>query len=121
MSRVKGGMTTKRKHKAILSQVKGHRGAARTRVRAAKESLTHALNYSTKHRHLKKRTMRSLSITRINAATRLHGLSYSKFIFGLNNADIKVDRKILADIAVNDPEGFKKLVEVAKDNLNGWS
>ncbi|MDG2101395.1 MAG: 50S ribosomal protein L20 [Dehalococcoidia bacterium] len=114
MSRVKGGMTTKRKHKAILSQVKGHRGAARTRVRAAKESLTHALNYSTKHRHLKKRTMRSLSITRINAATRLHGLSYSKFINLLTQKNIIIDRKSLAELAIREPEGFTSLVEQVK-------
>ena len=75
MSRVKGGKTTRRRHKSILSQVKGHRGARRTRIKAAKESLTHALNYATKHRHLKKRNMRSLSITRINAAAKLNGLS----------------------------------------------
>tara|TARA_B110000438_G_scaffold84130_1_gene83748 strand:+ start:730 stop:1077 length:348 start_codon:yes stop_codon:yes gene_type:complete len=114
MSRVKGGMTTKRKHKAILSQVKGHRGAARTRVRAAKESLTHALNYSTKHRHLKKRTMRSLSITRINAATRLNGLSYSKFINLLTQKKIIIDRKSLAELAIREPEGFTSLVEQVK-------
>jgi|TARA_B110000263_G_scaffold67056_1_gene58008 large subunit ribosomal protein L20 len=114
MSRVKGGMTTKRKHKAILSQVKGHRGAARTRVRAAKESLTHALNYSTKHRHLKKRTMRSLSITRINAATRLHGLSYSKFINLLTEKNIIIDRKSLAELAIREPQGFTSLIEQVK-------
>jgi|TARA_B110000438_G_scaffold99372_1_gene98326 large subunit ribosomal protein L20 len=114
MSRVKGGVTTRRKHKAILSQVKGHRGAARTRVRAAKESLTHALNYSTKHRHLKKRTMRSLSITRINAATRLHGLSYSKFINLLTQKNIIIDRKSLAELAIREPEGFTSLVEQVK-------
>lgn len=114
MSRVKGGVTTRRKHKAILSQVKGHRGAARTRVRAAKESLTHALNYSTKHRHLKKRTMRSLSITRINAATRLHGLSYSKFINLLTQKNIIIDRKSLAELAIREPEGFTSLVQQVK-------
>ncbi|GIS31101.1 MAG: hypothetical protein Ct9H90mP2_14840 [Dehalococcoidia bacterium] len=80
MSRVKGGMTTRRKHKSILKQVKGHRGASRPGFRAAKESLTHALNYSKKHRHLKKRSMRKLAITRINAAARENGLSYSKFM-----------------------------------------
>jgi len=69
----------------------------------------------------KKADFRKLWISRINAAARLHGLSYSKFIFGLNKADIKVDRKILADIAVNDPKGFKKLVDVAKENLDGWN
>ena len=114
MSRVKGGVTTRRKHKAILSQVKGHRGAARTRVRAAKESLTHALNYSTKHRHLKKRTMRSLSITRINAATRLHGLSYSKFINLLTEKNIIIDRKSLAELAIREPQGFTSLIEQVK-------
>ena len=114
MSRVKGGITTRRKHKAILSQVKGHRGASRTRIRAAKESLTHALNYSTKHRHLKKRDMRSLSITRINAATRLHGLSYSKFINLLTQKNILIDRKSLAELDIREPEDFKNLVEQVK-------
>ena len=71
------------------------------------------------HRKDKKADFRRLWISRINAAARLHGLSYSKFIFGLSKADIKVDRKILADIAVNDPKGFKKLVDVAKENLDG--
>jgi large subunit ribosomal protein L20 len=97
-----------------MSRVKGHRGAARTRVRAAKESLTHALNYSTKHRHLKKRTMRSLSITRINAATRLHGLSYSKFINLLTEKNIIIDRKSLAELAIREPQGFTSLIEQVK-------
>jgi large subunit ribosomal protein L20 len=113
MSRVKGGITTRRKHKSILSQVKGHRGASRTRIRAAKESLTHALNYSTKHRHLKKRTMRRLAITRINAAARENGLSYSKFINLLSQKNIQIDRKSLAELAIREPQGFSTLVEKA--------
>ena len=117
MSRVKGGMTTRRKHKSILKQVKGHRAASRTRIRAAKESLTHALNYSTKHRHLKKRTMRRLAITRINAAARENGLTYSKLIAGLKKASIDLDRKTLANIAVNDKEAFSKIAEEAKSQL----
>jgi len=114
VSRVKGGKTTRRRHKSILSQVKGHRGARRTRIKAAKESLTHALNYATKHRHLKKRNMRSLSITRINAATRIHGLSYSKFINLLSINNIELDRKSIAELAIREPEGFKTLVESIK-------
>ena len=111
MSRVKGGMTTRRKHKSILKQVKGHRGASHTRIRAAKESLTHALNYSTKHRHLKKRSMRKLAITRINAAARENGLSYSKFMNLLTQRNIQIDRKSLAELAVREPQGFASLVQ----------
>ncbi len=102
-----------------MKQAKGYTGARSRTLRAAKEQVMHAGADAFTHRKDKKADFRKLWISRINAAARLHGLSYSKFIFGLNNADIKVDRKILADIAVNDPEGFKKLVEVAKDNLNG--
>ena len=102
-----------------MKQAKGYTGARSRTLRAAKEQVMHAGADAFTHRKDKKADFRKLWISRINAAARLHGLSYSKFIFGLNKADIKVDRKILADIAVNDPKGFKKLVDVAKENLNG--
>ena len=102
-----------------MKQAKGYTGARSRTLRAAKEQVMHAGADAFTHRKDKKADFRKLWISRINAAARLHGLSYSKFIFGLNKADIKVDRKILADIAVNDPQGFKKLVDVAKDNLDG--
>jgi large subunit ribosomal protein L20 len=102
-----------------MKQAKGYTGARSRTLRAAKEQVMHAGADAFTHRKDKKADFRKLWISRINAAARLHGLSYSKFIFGLNKADIKVDRKILADIAVNDPKGFKKLVDVAKENLDG--
>ena len=103
-----------------MKQAKGYTGARSRTLRAAKEQVMHAGADAFTHRKDKKADFRKLWISRINAAARLHGLSYSKFIFGLNKADIKVDRKILADIAVNDPKGFKKLVDVAKENLDGF-
>ena len=102
-----------------MKQAKGYTGARSRTLRAAKEQVMHAGADAFTHKKDKKADFRKLWISRINAAARLHGLSYSKFIFGLNKADIKVDRKILADIAVNDPKGFKKLVDVAKENLDG--
>ena len=102
-----------------MKQAKGYTGARSRTLRAAKEQVMHAGADAFTHRKDKKADFRKLWISRINAAARLHGLSYSKFISGLNKADIKVDRKILADIAVNDPKGFKKLVDVAKENLDG--
>lgn len=102
-----------------MKQAKGYTGARSRTLRAAKEQVMHAGADAFTHRKDKKADFRKLWISRINAAARLHGLSYSKFIFGLNKADIKVDRKILADIAVNDPKGLKKLVDVAKENLDG--
>ena len=102
-----------------MKQAKGYTGARSRTLRAAKEQVMHAGADAFTHRKDKKADFRKLWISRINAAARLHGLSYSKFIFGLNKADIKVDRKILADIAVNDPKSFKKRVDVAKENLDG--
>ena len=119
MVRIKSSVQSKKGKKKVLKKAKGYTGARSKRLRAAKEQVMHAGADAFTHRKDKKGDFRKLWISRINAAARMHGLSYSKFIFGLNNADIKVDRKILADIAVNDPEGFKKLVDVAKDNLNG--
>ena len=119
MVRIKRSVNSKKSRRKTMKQAKGHTGARSRTLRAAKEQVMHAGADAFTHRKDKKADFRKLWISRINAAARIHGLSYSKFIFGLNNADIKVDRKILADIAVNDPKGFKKLVDVAKENLDG--
>lgn len=116
MARVKGGMNARRKHNKILKLAKGYRGARSKQYRIAKQSVMRALTNSYKGRKERKRQFRRLWIARINAAARLSGLSYSKFIYGLKKADITMDRKVLADLAVNDAQGFAKLVEVAKEN-----
>ena len=113
MARVKGGYTTHRRHKKILDSVKGHSGSRHRRFRVAKESLIHALAYSTAHRKSKKRDQRSLMITRINAASRKCGLSYSNLINNLKKSNIELDRKILSDIAVNDSASFEIILKKA--------
>ena len=118
MARVKRGVTSKAKHKKVLKAVKGQWGRRKNTIRAARQAMEKAMQYAYRDRRNKKRDFKSLWISRINAASRQHDLAYSKFINGLNNAGIKVDRKILADLAVNDPKGFKKLVDLAKKNLN---
>ena len=115
MARVKSGYTRRRRHKAILKAVKGHRGARRTRYKVAKESLLHALSYATAHRKLRKRDMRSLWIIRINAAARMNGLTYSRMMRGLKLAGVEVDRKILADLSVREPAAFTSLAETAQE------
>ena len=111
MARIKGGMNAKRKHNKVLKLAKGYRGAR------SKQSVMRALTSSYAGRKQRKRQFRQLWITRINAAARMNGLSYSKFMYGLKSADIQLDRKILADMAVNDPAGFAKLAETAKSKL----
>ena len=101
-----------------MKQAKGYTGARSRTLRAAKEQVMHAGADAFTHRKDKKGDFRKLWISRINAAARMHGLSYSKFIFGLNNADIKVDRKILAEIAYDSPEAFKTIVQKAQSALN---
>ena len=117
MARIKGGMNAKRKHNKVLKLAKGYRGARSKQYRVAKQSVMRALTSSYAGRKLRKRQFRQLWITRINAAARMNGLSYSKFMYGLKSADIQLDRKILADMAVNDPTGFAKLAETAKSKL----
>ncbi|NQW17728.1 MAG: 50S ribosomal protein L20 [Chloroflexi bacterium] len=117
MARVKTGFTRHRRHKAVMKAVRGHRGARSTRFSTAKESLLHALAYATAHRKLRKRDMRRLWITRINAAAHLHGLSYSKFIRGLKLAEVEVDRKVLADLSVREPAAFASLAQAAQTAL----
>ena len=117
MARIKGGMNAKKKHNRVLKMAKGYRGARSKQYRIAKQSVMRALTSSYAGRKQRKRQFRQLWITRINAAARMNGLSYSKFMYGLKSADIQLDRKILADMAVNDPTGFAKLAETAKSKL----
>ena len=116
MARVKGGLNAKKKHKRVLKLAKGYRGARSKQYRVAKQSVMRALATSYAGRKERKRQFRQLWIARINAASRINGLSYSKFMYGLKQADIDINRKMLADMAVNDADGFAKLVEVAKEN-----
>ncbi|MBE5952156.1 MAG: 50S ribosomal protein L20 [Lachnospiraceae bacterium] len=117
MARVKGGMNAKKKHNRVLKLAKGYRGARSKQYRIAKQSVMRALTSSYAGRKEKKRQFRQLWIARINAAARLNGLSYSKFMYGLKLADVQVNRKMLAELAVNDAEGFAALAEVAKSKL----
>lgn len=118
MARIKRAVNAKKKHKKILKLAKGYFGARSKQFRAANQSVMKALSYAYTGRKLKKRDFRKLWIARINAAARINGLSYSRFINGLKKANIQVDRKILADMAVNDAVGFAQLVGVAKEKLS---
>ena len=117
MSRVKRGVTTHARHKKILKMAKGYRGRSSTCFRVAVEKVEKALQYAYRDRRNKKRDFRGLWIQRINAGSRQYGLTYSKFICGLNKAGIEVDRKVLANLAVNQPGAFKKVVEQAQKAL----
>ncbi len=116
MARVKGGYTTRRRHKKILKLAKGYRGAKSKLYRPAHEQVMKSLAYAYAHRRKRKGDFRKLWIARINAATRDNGMSYSRFISGLKKAGIEINRKILADMAVNDAAAFSQLVAVAKEN-----
>lgn len=117
MARVKRGVQARRRHKRVLKQAKGYYHARRKVFRVAKQAVTKALQYAYIGRKQKKRNFRSLWITRINAAARMNGMSYSRFINGLMKAGITLDRKVLADIAVHDAKGFAALAEKAKGAL----
>lgn len=117
MARVKGGVNAKKKHNRVLKLAKGYRGARSNQYRVAKQSVMRALTSSYAGRKQRKRQFRRLWIARINAAARLNGLSYSKFMYGLKLAGVDMNRKMLAEMAVSDAEGFAKLVEVAKGKL----
>ena len=117
MARVKGGVTARARHKKVLAEAKGFRGRRGKVFRVAKQAVMKAGQYAYRDRRNKKRTFRSLWITRINAAVREHGVTYSVFIDGLRKASIDLDRKVLADMAVNDKAGFKVVVEQAKAAL----
>ena len=118
MPRVKGGVTKRHRHKKVLNLTKGHKGTKHRLYRRAHESMMHSLSYAYAHRKDRKGDMRRLWIARINAASRLNGLSYSKFIEGLSKTGIEIDRKILAELAVNDAPAFAKLVATAKENVS---
>ncbi len=118
MSRVKRGVTAHARHKKVIKQAKGYYGRRKNTYRVAKQAVEKAGQYAYRDRRVKKRNFRSLWIQRINAAARLHGLTYARFIDGLSKAKIAVDRKILADLAVREPEAFGALVAKAKDALN---
>ena len=117
MARVKGGLNAKKKHNRTLKLAKGYRGARSKQYRIAKQSVMRALTSSYAGRKQRKRQFRQLWIARINAAARMNGLSYSKLMHGLKLAGIEVNRKMLADLAVNDPEAFTVVVETAKAAL----
>lgn len=117
MARVKGGLNAKKRHNRVLKLAKGYRGARSKQYRIAKQSVMRALTSSYAGRKERKRQFRQLWIARINAAARLNGLSYSKFMYGLKKADVVLDRKVLSDLAINDAEGFTKLAELAKSKL----
>jgi large subunit ribosomal protein L20 len=117
VARVKSGKITHRRHKRILKMARGYRGARHMRFRAANEAVLHALAYAYRHRRTRKRDFRRLWIVRINAAARLHGLSYSTLMHGLKKAGVQLNRKMLAELAVRDDESFGRLVTVAKGQL----
>lgn len=117
MARVKGGLNAKKKHNRILKLAKGYRGARSKQYRIAKQSVMRALNSSYAGRKQRKRQFRQLWIARINAAARMNGLSYSKMMHGLKLAGVDMNRKMLAELAVNDAEGFAALAETAKAKL----
>ena len=117
MARVKGGLGAKKRHNRTLKLAKGYRGARCKQYRVAKQSVMRALTSSYAGRKERKRQFRQLWIARINAAARLNGLSYSQFMHGLKLANVDLNRKVLADMAVTDAAGFAKLVEVAKSKL----
>ena len=117
MARVKRGVVAKARHKKVLNKAKGYYGARSKVYRVAKQAVIKAGQYAYRDRRQRKRQFRALWITRINAAARLHGMSYSRLINGLHRAEIDIDRKVLADIAVHDPEAFGAIAEQAKASL----
>lgn len=118
MARVKGGLNAKKKHNRVLKMAKGYRGARSKQYRIAKQSVMRALTSSYAGRKERKRQFRQLWIARINAAARINGLSYSKFMYGLKLAGVEMNRKVLSDMAISDAEGFAKLAELAKAKLS---
>jgi large subunit ribosomal protein L20 len=117
MSRVKRGVTSHAKHKKVFKAAKGFYGRRKNTIRTAKAAVDRAMQYATEHRRLKKRTFRALWIQRINAAVREYGLTYSRFIDGLARANISIDRKVLSDLAITQPDAFKAIVDQAKSSL----
>ncbi len=117
MARIKGGMGARKRHNRVLKLARGYRGARSKQYRAAKQAVMKALTAAYSGRKQKKRQFRALWIARINAAARINGLSYSRFMYGLKLAGIEMNRKVLADLAVNDAAAFAKLAEIAKGKL----
>ena len=117
MARVKRGVTSHAKHKKVLAQASGYQGRRKNTIRIAKQAVEKAGQYAYRDRRVKKRTFRGLWIQRINAASREHGVNYARFMNGLKLAGIEIDRKVLADLAVREPEAFKALVEQAEAAL----
>ena len=118
MARVKRGVTSRAKHKKVLKAVKGQWGRRKNTIRVARQAMEKAMQYAYRDRKAKKRDFKSLWIQRINAGVRSEGLTYSRFIHGLNKSGIKLDRKILAEIAYDNPEAFKTIVKKAQSALN---
>ena len=118
MPRVKRGVTSRAKHKKVLKAVKGQWGRRKNTIRVARQAMEKAMQYAYRDRKTKKRNFRSLWIQRINAGVRMEGMTYSKFINGLNKSGIKLDRKVLAEIAYDNPEAFKTIVKKAQSALN---
>ncbi|MEN6390993.1 MAG: 50S ribosomal protein L20 [Syntrophomonas sp.] len=118
MPRVKRGVTAHQRHKKILKLAKGYRGSKHKLFRVAKEQVMKSGQYAYMHRRIKKRDFRKLWIARINAAARNNGTTYSRMVHGLKEAGVDINRKVLADLAVNDPQGFTKLAELAKQSAN---
>ena len=117
MARIKGGMNARKKHNKVLKLAKGYRGARSKQYRVAKQSVMRALTSSYGGRKQRKRQFRQLWIARINAAARMNGLSYSKFMHGLKLAEVDINRKMLSEMAISNPEAFTALVDVAKGKL----
>ena len=118
MSRVKRGVTAHARHKKVLKKAEGYYGRRKNTIRVAKQAVEKAQQYAYRDRKNRKRTFRALWIQRINAAARMHGLTYGRFIDGLGKAGVEVDRKMLADLAVHEPDAFKALVEKAQGALS---
>ncbi|MFC2018789.1 50S ribosomal protein L20 [Chloroflexota bacterium] len=119
MPRVKGGTTSHRRHKKVLALTKGHRATKHSLYRRAHESMLKSLNYAYCHRRERKGDMRRLWISRVNAASRAQGLTYSQFMDGLRKSGVEINRKLLADMAVREPQSFASLATMAKDKVQG--
>ncbi len=119
MPRVKRGVTSHKRHKKLLALTKGHRATSHSLIKRARESMMHALDYAYGHRRERRGDMRRLWILRVNAASRANGLTYSQFMAGLKKARVEIDRKMLADMAVREPQAFTELVTMAKGKVQG--
>jgi large subunit ribosomal protein L20 len=119
LPRVKRGVTTHKRHKKVLALTKGHRATRHSLYKRARESMIHALSYAYAHRRERKGDMRRLWILRVSAASRAQGLTYGQFIYGLKKSGIEINRKMLADMAVREPEAFANLVTIAKGKVQG--